>query len=192
HPELKRLPYEPATAKKLLQEAGYENGFSVTLTGPNDRYIQDEQIAEAVAKYLAKVGIKVKLDVKPKSIFFPEVSEGKLEFYLIGWFDGTFDMGRTYFKIAHTRDQDKGYGELNGANYSDAEIDTLLESTAGMVDPQERGKVLQDLNKMAMTDKIVWIPLHYQVDLYAVQKGKGISFQPRPDRWMVYKEISKP
>ena len=136
------------------------------------------------------MGITAKLDVKPKSIFFPEVSEGKLEFYLIGWFDGTFDMGRTYFKLAHTRDQEKGYGELNGANYSDPDIDKLLDSTAEIVDPAKRGKVLQDLNKMAMVDKIVWIPLHYQQDLYAIRKGKGIDFKPRPDRWMVYKEIS--
>ncbi|MCJ7686688.1 MAG: ABC transporter substrate-binding protein, partial [Desulfobacteraceae bacterium] len=93
--EIKRLPYDLEMAKKLLKEAGYEKGFEVTLTGPNDRYIQDAKIAEAVARYLAKVGIKAKLDVKPKSIFFPEVSAGKLEFYLIGWFDGTFDMGRT-------------------------------------------------------------------------------------------------
>lgn len=188
--ELKRLPYDPEMAKKLLQEAGYGNGFSIKLSGPNDRYIQDANIAESVARYLAKVGIKAELDVKPKSIFFPEVNEGKLEFYLIGWFDGTFDMGRTYFKIAHTRDEEKGMGELNGANYSDAEIDRLLESTANIIDPQKRGQVLQQLNKMAMVDKIVWIPLHYQVDLYALQKSKGINFQPRPDRWMVYKEIS--
>jgi peptide/nickel transport system substrate-binding protein len=188
--DLKRLPYDPAKAKELLKEAGFEKGFAVTLTGPNDRYVQDANIAEAVAKYLAKVNITAKLDVKPKSIFFPEVSEGKLEFYLIGWFDGTFDMGRTYFKIAHTRDQDKGYGELNGANYSDPDIDKLLDSTAEIVDPVKRGKVLQDLNKMAMVDKIVWIPLHYQEDLYAIRKGKGIDFKPRPDRWVVYKEIS--
>jgi peptide/nickel transport system substrate-binding protein len=188
--DLKRLPYDPAKAKELLKEAGFEKGFAVTLTGPNDRYVQDANIAEAVAKYLAKVNITAKLDVKPKSIFFPEVSEGKLEFYLIGWFDGTFDMGRTYFKLAHTRDQDKGYGELNGANYSDPDIDKLLDSTAEIVDPVKRGKVLQDLNKMAMVDKIVWIPLHYQEDLYAIRKGKGIDFKPRPDRWVVYKEIS--
>jgi peptide/nickel transport system substrate-binding protein len=177
-------------AKKLLKEAGYEKGFEVTLTGPNDRYIQDAKIAEAVARYLAKVGIKAKLDVKPKSIFFPEVSAGKLEFYLIGWFDGTFDMGRTYFKLAHSRDEVRGFGELNGANFSDPEIDKLLESTADIIDVAEREKVLQQLNKMAMVDKIIWIPLHYQVDLYAIQKGKGIKFSARPDRWMVYKEIA--
>lgn len=191
NPDIKRLPYDPQKAKALLKEAGYGDGFEITLTGPNDRYVQDAKIAEAVAKYLAKIGIKVNLDVKPKSIFFPEVTEGKLDFYLVGWFDGTFDMGRTYFKLAHTRDKASGHGGWNGAAYSDPEIDKLLESTADILDPHERGKVLQQLNKMAMVDKIVWIPLHYQEDLYATQKGKGIKFNPRPDRWVVYKEITK-
>jgi peptide/nickel transport system substrate-binding protein len=188
---IKRLPFNLEEAKKLMKEAGFEKGFEVTLTGPNDRYVNDAKIAEAVAKYLAKIGIKANLDTKPKSIFFPQVSKGELEFYLIGWFDGTFDMGRTYYKIAHTRDEARGFGELNGAQYSDPEIDKLLESTAQIVDPAERGKVLQKLNKMAMEDKIIWIPLHYQVDLYAMQKDRGITFQPRPDQWMVYKEINK-
>ena len=187
---IKRLDYNLDMAKKLLKEAGYEKGFDITLTGPNDRYVQDAKIAEAVARYLAKVGIRVKLDVKPKSVFFPEVTKGILDFYLIGWFDGTFDMGRTYFKLVHTRDEEKGFGVFNGAAFSNPEIDKLLQSTADIVDPSERMKTLQKLNKMAM-DAITWIPLHYQEDLYAIQKGKGIKFQPRPDRWMVYKEISK-
>jgi len=191
NPEIKRLAYNPELARKLLKEAGHERGFEITLSGPNDRYVQDEKIAEAVAKYLAKVGIRAKLDVKPKSIFFPQVARGELEFYLIGWFDGTFDMGRTYFKLAHTRDMVKGFGGLNGTNFSDPTIDTLLEPTGSIVEREKRKKVLQDLNKMAMMDKIVWIPLHYQQDIYAIQKGKGIKFQPRPDRWIVFKEISK-
>jgi peptide/nickel transport system substrate-binding protein len=190
NPDIKRLPYDPEMAKKLLKEAGYENGFDITLTGPNDRYVQDAKIAEAVARYLAKIGIRVKLDVKPKSVFFPEVTKGILDFYLIGWFDGTFDMGRTYFKLVHTRDEEKGFGVFNGAAYSNPEIDKLLQSTADIVDPAERMMTLQKLNKLAM-DNIVWIPLHYQEDLYAVQQDKGIKFEPRPDRWMVYKEISK-
>jgi len=191
NPDIERLPYNPAAARELLAEAGYADGFDITLTGPNDRYVQDAKIAEAVARYLAKVGIRVELDVKPKSVFFPEVTKGILDFYLIGWFDGTFDMGRTYFKLAHTRDEEKGMGVFNGAAFSDPDIDRLLESTADIVDPAQREKTLQALNKMAMVDKIVWIPLHYQEDLYAIQKGKGIQFQPRPDRWMVYKEISR-
>jgi peptide/nickel transport system substrate-binding protein len=191
NPALKRLPYDPDAAKKLLEEAGYGEGFDVTLTGPNDRYVQDQQIAEAVAKYLAKVGIKVNLDVKPKSIFFPQVAKGELEFHLIGWFDGTFDMGRTYFKLLHTRDDEGGFGALNGSNFSDPQLDELLESTADMADRAQRKKTLEEVNRMAMEDKIAVIPLHYQQDIYAMQKGTGINFAPRPDRWIVFKEISK-
>jgi len=192
NPDIKRLAYNPEMAKNLLKEAGYERGFEITLSGPNDRYVQDEKIAEAIVKYLAKVGIKASLDVKPKSIFFPEVTGGKkLHFYLIGWFDGAFDMARTYFKLGHTRDEERGFGGWNGTQFSDPSIDLLLESTAGIVDQGKRLRVIQDLNKMAMVDKIAWIPLHYQRDIYAIQKGRGIKFQPRPDRWIVFKEISK-
>jgi len=192
NPDLERIPYDPEKAKELLKEAGYEGGFELTLAGPNDRYVQDEKIAEAVVKYLAKVGIKASLDVKPKSIFFPEVTEGmKYDFYLIGWFDGAFDMGRTYFKLIHTRDEEKGYGAWNGTGFSDPDIDKLLESTADIVDQEERRQTLQNLNKMALEEKIAWIPLHYQQDIYAIQKGKGVNFTPRPDRWMMLKEISK-
>lgn len=186
--DIKRLSYDPEKAKQLLKEAGYASGFDITLTGPNDRYVQDAKIAEAVARYLAKVGIRVKLDVKPKSIFFPELTKGILDFYLIGWFDGTFDMGRTYFKLVHSRDEAKGYGVFNGSSYSDFGVDALLEATADIVSPEKRANVLMNLNKLAM-DKVVYIPLHYQEDLYAIQKDKGFTFNPRPDRWIVYKEI---
>jgi len=79
---------------------------------------------------------------------------------------------------------------LNGASFSDADIDELLDSTADIVDPAERQAALEKLNKMAM-EKIAVIPLHFQQDLYAAQKDNGIQFTPRPDRWLVYKEMAK-
>ena len=188
---LKRLPYDPDKAQKLLKEAGYEKGFEITLSGPNDRYVNDAKIAEAVAKYLAKVGIKVTLDAKPQTIYFPQVAKGELEFGLLGWFDGAYDFGRTSITLIHTRDAAKGMGQLNGTNYSDPDVDALLESTADIADQKEREKTLQKLNKMMMEEKIAWIPLHYQEDIYAIQKDKGIKFVPRPDQWIIYKEISK-
>jgi peptide/nickel transport system substrate-binding protein len=188
--DLKRLPFDPQKAKALLQEAGYGEGFDITLSGPNDRYVQDAAIAQAVAEYLAKVSIRVKLDVKPKSIFMPEVNQGKYTFYLIGWFDGAYDLGRTYSKMAHTRDKERGFGELNGAAYSDATIDKLLEASSQIGDLTERKKALENMNKIAMEEKVLWIPLHYQANTYAVQKDRNIHFQPRPDAWIVLKEIS--
>jgi len=187
-PGLKRLPYDPAMSKKLLAEAGYANGFDITVAGPNDRYVNDEKICEAVAKYLAKVGLKVKLDVKPKSIFFDELTDYKHSFYLIGWFDGSYDLGRSAEKLLHTPDKDKGMGTYNGGAYSDPEIDQMIIASSSIIDRAEREKALQAINKKSVDD-VVWIPLHYQQDIYAVVKASGVQFTPRPDQWIVAKEI---
>ena len=80
NPDIKKLSYDPEKAKKLLTEAGYAEGIRNHPHRPNDRYVKDAKIAEAVAKYLAKIGIKANLDTKPKSIFFPEVSKGTSNF----------------------------------------------------------------------------------------------------------------
>jgi len=187
---LKHLSYDPERARLLLAEAGYPDGFEIKLTGPNDRYVRDAQICEAVAKQLAKVGIKVELDTKPKAIFFPEVDEHILDFYLMGWFDGSYDYGRSFTKLIHSVDVEKGYGGLNGADYSDATLDTLLEESAVIVDPGVRADKLRLLNRIAMEEKIAIIPLHYQEDSYAVYKGRGIEFTPRADTWILFREIS--
>ncbi len=189
NPDIKRHEYNPEKAKQLLKEAGYENGFDLTVAGPSDRYVQDEKICEAVVKYLVKVGINATLDVKPKSIFFPEVIKGEHACYFLGWFDSASDMGRTYSKLVHTYDKEKGYGAWNGTRFSDAELDEMIEANMNIVDLAERKAYLQKLNKIAMEDKLAMIPLHYQMDIYAIQKDKGIAFTPRPDRYMVCKEL---
>lgn len=79
-------------------------------------------------------------------------------------------------------------GTYNGAKYSDSEIDSQLIASSSIINMEEREKALQAINKKSVDD-VAWIPLHYQQDLAAVVKGKGIKFQPRPDRWVVLKEI---
>ncbi|HDL85907.1 MAG TPA: ABC transporter substrate-binding protein [Candidatus Acetothermia bacterium] len=187
---IKRLPYDPAQAKKLLAEAGYPDGFMITLTGPNDRYVRDEQIEQAIVTQLSKVGIKVTLDSKPKAVYFPEVDAHKLEFYLIGWFDGSYDFGRSFSKLLHSVDKDAGLGGLNGSGYSDPTLDKLFEASSGIINPQLRGQELQILNKVAMDEKIAIIPLHYQEDSYAIYKASGVNFTPRSDTWVVFKDMS--
>ena len=189
NPDIKRYEYNPEEAKKLLKEAGYENGFELTVAGPTDRYVQDEKICEAIVKYLAKVGIKANLDVKPKSIFFPEVTKGVHQCYFLGWFDSASDMGRTFSKLFHTYDEEKGFGAWNGTRFSDPDMDKMIEENMAIVDLAERKAYLQKLNKMAVEDKLAMIPLHYQMDIYAIQKDKGITFTPRPDRYMICKEL---
>ena len=187
---IKRLPYDPEQAKQLLAEAGYPDGFTITLTGPNDRYVRDEQIEQAIATQLSKVGITVKLDSKPKAVYFPEVDAHQLDFYLIGWFDGSYDFGRSFSKLLHSVDKDAGLGGLNGSGYSDPTLDKLLEASSGIINPKLRGEELQILNKVAMEEKIAVIPLHYQEDSYAIYKASGVNFTPRSDTWIVFKDMS--
>ena len=189
-PSLKRLPFDPAAAKALLKEAGFPDGFDITIAGPNDRYINDKQICEAVAKYLAKIGLNVKLDVKPKSIFFNELADKKHSFYLIGWMDGSYDFGRSAQMLLHTVNADMGMGTYNGAMYSNAALDKEIIDSASILDRAEREKALRTVNKKSVED-VAWIPLHYQQDIYAVLKASKVKFMPRPDRWMVVKEIKK-
>ena len=185
---IKRYEYDPEKAKALLAEAGYKDGFEITIAGPNDRYVNDEKICEAIAKYLAKVGLKVTLDVKPKSIFFTETAEFKHPFYLIGWFDGSYDFGRSAEKLLHTPDAEKGMGGYNGAAYSDQVIDKMIIDSSNIVDLTERENALKAINRKAMED-LAWIPLHYQQDIFAIVKGKDIKYSPRFDQWIVVKEI---
>jgi len=189
-PSLKRLPYDPEQAKALLKEAGYENGFEITIAGPNDRYVNDGQICEAVARYLARIGLQVNLDVKPKSIFFDELSSNKHDFYLIGWMDGSYDFGRSAQLLLHTVDPDKGMGVYNGAMYSDPQLDAMIAASSAILDREERKAALQAINKKSVQD-LAWIPLHYQQDVYAVSKAADLTFTPRPDMWIVAKEIRK-
>ncbi len=185
---LQRLPYDPEGAKALLKEAGYPNGFDITIAGPNDRYVNDKQICEAVAKYLAKIGLNVNLDVKPKSIFFDELSKNKHMFYLIGWMDGSYDFGRSAQMLIHSVDADKGMGTYNGAMYSNASLDEKIAASSEILDRDAREEALQQINRESIQD-IAWIPLHYQQDLYAVLKSAKVNFTPRSDRWVVVKEI---
>jgi len=187
---LKRLSYDPERAKLLLAEAGYPDGFKIKLSGPNDRYVRDAQICEAIAKQLAKVGIEVELDTKPKAIFFPEVGGYKVDFFLFGWLDGAYDSGRIFATLIHTVNTKMGYGGWNGANYSDLTLDKLFEESSEIVDLSLRAEKLKLLARTAMEEKIAVIPLHYQEDSYAVYKGRGIEFTPRADTWILFREIS--
>lgn len=187
---IERLPYDPERAKELLAEAGYPDGFKIKYTGPNDRYVRDEQIAQAIATQLAKVGIEVEVDTKPKAVYFPEMDEHGLDLYMLGWFDGSYDFGRSFSKLLHSVDPEAGLGGLNGSSYSDVALDRLLEASAEIIDPALRGDALRLLNRVAMEEKVAIIPLHYQEDSYAVYKGRGIDFTPRSDTWIVFKEIS--
>ena len=185
---IERPAYDPEKAKALLKEAGYPDGFGITFDSPNDRYVNDEKIAQAVASSLAKIGIKVKVNAIPKKTFFPMTDRRETSFFLIGWSCADGDASAYLDGIAHTYDTDKGYGRYNRGRYSNAKVDALIEAASATVDQEERLKNMKAAQKLALLEDQSVIPLHYQVDLYA--KSKSLNWKPRADHYFWYADMS--
>lgn len=124
-----------------MKEAGYENGFSATMMAPNNRYIEDARIAEAVAAMLAKINIKVDLQTMPKAQYWQRFDERAADITMIGWQSDTQDSANFYEFLAMTPDKATGYGQYNAGNYSNPEVDRLTLETQTMTDPKARAEV---------------------------------------------------
>ncbi|HSD93273.1 MAG TPA: ABC transporter substrate-binding protein [Methyloceanibacter sp.] len=153
--------FDLAKAKALMKEAGYEDGFSVTMMAPNNRYIEDARVAEAVAAMLAKINIKVELQTMPKAQYWQRFDERAGDIMMIGWQSDTQDSANFYEFLVMTPDKDKGYGQYNAGNYSNLEVDRLTLETQSMTDSEARGKVLRKIERI-LHDDAALIPLHWQ------------------------------
>ena len=186
-PSVTRPGYNPEKAKALLAEAGYPDGFTVTLDSPNDRYINDEKIAQAVASSLAKIGITVKVNAIPKASFFPKANDANSSFNLIGWACSDGDGSAFLDGCVHSYDQDKGYGRYNGGRYANQAVDAVIEKSATVLDAEKRKKLLIEAMHLALLEDQNIIPLHYQVDLYAV--NSKVDMEPRADNYLYFYDM---
>lgn len=191
-PNLQPVAYDPEGAKKLLAEAGYPDGFELTIHGPNDRYINDTKICEAVAQMLTRVGIKTQVETMPKAIYFKRASRGgpdktpEFSFILVGWGAGTGEASSPLKSLLHTYDASKGFGASNRGRYSNPEVDALVEEALATVDEAARQDLLAKATEIAITDVGI-IPLHYQISTWAARKG--INFKARTDESTVISGI---
>lgn len=186
-PSVERPPYDPEKARALLEEAGYGDGFTVVLDSPNDRYINDEKIAQAVAASLAKIGVTVEVNAIPKASFFPKANDTDSSFNLIGWACNDGDGSSFLDGCVHSYDQEAGYGRYNGGRYANAKVDALIEKSAGILDREKREDVLQEVLHIALLEDQNIIPLHFQVDLYA--NSERLDFQPRADTYLYFYDM---
>jgi peptide/nickel transport system substrate-binding protein len=165
----KRLPYDPAAAKKLLVEAGYPDGFEVTMNCPNDRYVNDAEICQAVAVMLARIGVKIDLVAETKATYFPKVLSRNTSFYLLGWTPGTYDSHNPLFSLMSTPGQG-GQGQFNLGSYSNPRVDELTGQIASETDPVKRQSMISAAFKLH-ADDIGHIPLHQQMLTWGMKKN---------------------
>ncbi len=193
-PKLKPEPFDPAGAKKLLAEAGWGGGFGLTIHGPNDRYINDAKIAQAIGQMLTRVGIKTKVETMPKSVYFRRASRGgpgktpEFSFILVGWGAGTGEASSPLKSLLTTYDKSKGHGASNRGRYSNPKVDKLVVEALATVDDAKREKLLQKATETAIGDLGI-IPLHYQVNTWATRKG--LAYTPRTDEYTVIMGVVK-
>jgi peptide/nickel transport system substrate-binding protein len=183
--ELDQLPkVDLDKAKALLKDAGYAEGFQVTLHCPNDRYINDEGICQAVTGMLAKIGIKVNLVVQPKGPHFTllQKTPPESDFYMLGWGVPTFDSHYVFAYLYHTRSgKDGGW---NATRYSNPDIDKSIQGLTEEIDVVKRNAAIAKLWS-TLSDETVYIALHHQMVAHAMKSDLDIPV--RPDNWVYMK-----
>lgn len=174
-------------AKQLLAEAGYPKGFQLTLGTPNDRYINDDKVAQAVAQMFTRIGVQTQVDATTANVFFSKRNKQEYSVFLAGWGADSGEMSSPLKALIATPIKEKGYGTTNYTSYSDPELDGMLDTALATVDDAKREKLLQDAVKRAMDADII-IPLHYEVTVWAMKKG--LSYEPRADQYTLAQKVT--
>ena len=182
----KRPPYDVEAAKKLLADAGYPNGFEVGLNCPNDRYVNDAAVCQAVAANLARIGVKVNLMAETKNSYFPKILRRDTSFYLLGWTPSTVDSHDVLSAIMATPN-DKGQGTFNLGAYSNPKLDELTLKIQSETDQKKRNDMIREAFKIHQDD-VGHIPLHQQALAWA--HSDKVSLVQLPNNYMYFKWIT--
>ncbi|RZI69344.1 ABC transporter substrate-binding protein [Variovorax guangxiensis] len=183
----KRLPLDIEGAKKLLADAGYPNGFEVTMNCPNDRYVNDGQICQAVAANLAKIGVKINLAAETKGTYFPKVLRRDTSFYMLGWTPTTYDSHNALTALMACPDDKTGSGQFNLGAYCNPKVDELTKKIQSETDKPKRDAMIKEAFDLHTAD-IGHLPLHQQTLAWGV--SKKVALTQMADNYMPFKWMS--
>jgi len=165
----KRLPFDKEKAKKLLADAGYPNGFEITLDCPNNRYINDEKICQALAAMWSQVGVNTKVNTMPRAVYFPKLEKNDTSMYMLGWGGGATDAVFILQPVLATKNG-KGDGDYNYGRYTNPKLDELLAKIKVDMNPDQRFSEIQTA-LLAHNAETNHIPLHRQVIPWAARSN---------------------
>jgi peptide/nickel transport system substrate-binding protein len=182
----KRLPYDPDAAKKLLAEAGYPNGFEVSMNCPNDRYVNDSNICQAVAANLARVGVKINLQAETKGTYFPKILSRNTSFYMLGWTPSTYDAHNALNALIRCVDA-SGAGQFNLGQYCNPKVDELTLKIQSETDKTKRDAMIKEAFTLH-ADDIGHLPLHQQALAWGV--ANNVQLVQLADNGMPFRYMS--
>jgi peptide/nickel transport system substrate-binding protein len=184
--KLKPAKYDPEGAKKLLAEAGYPNGFALTIHGPNNRYINDDKIAQAIAQFYTRIGLDVKVETMPSNVYFTRATKGDFGYMVLGWGTESDEQGSAMRSLLATRDPGKGMGVNNRGRYSNPVFDKQLAEALFTMDEKKREALLQQAAETVMNDTGL-IPIHFEVSTWAT--AKAYRYTPRVDQYTLVTDL---
>ncbi|KHQ50787.1 ABC transporter substrate-binding protein [Mameliella alba] len=169
-------------AKRLLAEAGYPDGFKLVIGTPNDRYINDSKIAQAVAQMLTRAGIQTEVDAMTASVFFSRRNNYEFSLYLAGWGASGAGMASPLRALVASQDKDKGLGGTNRGRYSNPDLDAIIEEALSTVETAKHDELLRQASRIVVDDMAI-LPLHFEVTPWALRAG--LTMDPRADQHTV-------
>jgi len=178
-PSIKVPSYDPEAARRLLAEAGYPDGFAITLHGPNDRYVNDDAIAQAIAQMWTRIGIRTAVQTSPASVFFTAGGvRDEHSIALTGWSTSTGEPDTHLSLMLATPDPPRGRGtRLRPSHYSNREVDDIVDQALTTIDNAAREQLYFKAIRIGFARDAAVIPLHHQVNIWAMKKG--ISYIPQ-------------
>jgi len=174
NPEVKDIPYDAKKAKALLAEAGYPEGFNLTMHVPNDRYPQGPETAQAVAQFWTRIGVKTKVEVMPWAVYSGRARKNEYAMSMLAWGNGTGEASYALVNILATVTPEKGLGSSNWGHYSNAKIDADLLKATSEFDAAKREAILRDAVK-SVSEDVGIIPLYHYKNIWAARKGLKVT-----------------
>jgi peptide/nickel transport system substrate-binding protein len=168
--EIDRIPpFDAEGAKKQLAEAGYPNGFEFTLDCPNNRYVNDEEICQALVGMWARIGLKPKLNAMPFANYIPKILNLDTSAYMLGWGVATFDALYMLQSLVRTKTTGAD-GSFNQGRISDPKLDAMIDAMKTEMDQKKRDALIREA-LVTVRDRHYYVPLHYQLRPWAMKKN---------------------
>jgi peptide/nickel transport system substrate-binding protein len=184
-PEIeKRLPFDVNGARKLLADAGYPQGFEVTLDCPNNLYVNDEKICQAIAAMWSKIGVTTQLVTLPRAQYFPKLEKLDTRIYMLGWGGASTDAIFTLQPVLSSY-SGKGDGDYNYGRYTNPKFDALVSEIKVEMNAEKRLALIRRALEVHNAE-IHTLPLHRQVIPWAARANVDVPHRADNQVWPVW------
>jgi len=170
--------FDPQRARQLLTEAGYPDGFHLTVSCQNDRFVNDAAICQTLAQMLTRIGIATTPEVMPHAVWVPRANRHEFSLFTYFWTIDTPEPSIMLISQLATPDAVRGRGAFNRGVYSNPGFDAALDQALVTLDRDAREALLVKATDIAFRDYAL-TPLHHQFNIEAMTRS--IRHTPRID-----------